>query len=116
MTLREKIKGIDDSKKKILVIPEWDNEEIEVRSLSGAQRGQMFEVCVDDKGNFKRSGTFLYMVIHCSYDPKSGKLIFQEKDEEWLKDKNASALEKIAMCAMQMSGLSPEAVEEAKKK
>ena len=88
MSLREKIKNIDDSKKKIVKIPEWDNEEVEVRSLSGHQRGEMFETCVDEKGNFKRGGSFLYMVIACSYDPKTGNQIFQKKDEEWLKEKS----------------------------
>ena len=105
MDLKEKIKAADDIKKKIVKMPEWDNIEIEVRSMSGYHRAMMFDTCINEKGNFSRAKSHPFFVFACSFDPQTGTRIFDETDLDWIGEKNAGALEKIVLPAMKLSGL-----------
>lgn len=114
MKIIDKIKAADDIKKEKIFVSEWDVE-IELKGMTGSQRARMFDVCLDDKGNFDRGKSFPFTVIACSSDPQTGEKIFNENDIDWLLEKSASSLEKIALPAMKLSGLTPDEEQEIEK-
>jgi len=55
------------------------------------------------------------MVILCSFDPESGEQIFSQDDRDLLLSKSAGPLELIALAAMRISGMTPDAIDVAGK-
>ena len=112
MSLKDKIKAASDIKKELVKVPEWDAE-IEVRTMTGVQRALMMNQSIDSDGKILYEKMYPDMVIACSYDPETGKLLFDESDKGWLMEKSCSAIELIATKAMRLSGLT--GIEDAEK-
>lgn len=114
MSIRDQIFAAEDIRKEIVAIPEW-GVEIEVRSLNGADRARILETGVDSFGNVSLQRVYPEMVIATAYDPETGERIFEESDKDNLMAKNALAIDRLAVVATQLSGLSEDAVDEAGK-
>lgn len=112
MSLRDKILACDDIQRELVEVPEW-GVIIEVRGMSGQDRAGMMDIQQD--GSLKASAVYVDAVIKASYDPDSGERLFGESDRDALLTKSAGALDRIAEVAMRLSGLSQEAVDEAKR-
>lgn len=112
--LRDKILGAQDITSETVTVPEWDVT-VEVRGLTGTQRARLLKNGFEANGavNFER--LYPELVIASTFDPESGERIFSEADRDALNDKSGAALERIAQAAMRVSGLNPDANEQAAK-
>jgi hypothetical protein len=112
MNLREKILNMSDVKKELVEIEEWECK-VEVRSLSGKERAKISSSAVDGNGKVDMENMYPTILIASCFDPETGEKLFTEGDRDILNTKNASALEKIAVVAMRLSGLSQSAEKQA---
>ena len=115
MNLHGKIKAADDLKKELVEVPEWDCA-VEVRTMTGAARAQLFgDDVMDAEGNVIRDKAYIKVLIGSCFDPKTGKLIFTDADAEWLGGKSSLATERLAQVATRLSGIGAGALGEAEK-
>ena len=102
--IKEKIKGMQDTAKELLKIPEW-GVSVEVRSMTGRDRARMFDLFLDDKGQLKKADSYPFIVVASTYDPETGERLFGEDDMAWIMEKNANALDRIITVSFKLSGL-----------
>lgn len=109
--LRERILAATDLPRQNLSIPEWDCQ-VMVTCLTGAQRDRI-EALVRNNG---ADTTHLRarVVAMCTRGPDNA-LLFCEDDLAALESLAASALDRIFEAAQRLSGITPEALDEAKK-
>lgn len=111
MSLRDRILSADDIGRETLVVPEW-GVDLEVRTLSAVQRSRMLKTCTTPDGGVDLERLYPMLVVATVFDPDTGEQVFTEDDLHTLQEKSASAIEAVAQKAMQMSGMTPKAVDE----
>jgi len=111
-SLRERILSAQDIQSERVHVPEWDVE-VEVRSMTGAQRARVLQGATVD-GEIDLERLYPILLIETTYDPESGERIFNPADRDALNSKNSGALERIAKVAMRLSGIEPGAEDAAK--
>ena len=114
MSLRDQILSSDDVQKEIIEVPQW-GVSVAVHGMSGAARTAMIQNAADNDGVMNFSKMMPDIVIMCTFDPETGEQVFTEDDREALMLKSGAALDFIVNTAMRISGLSPEAADEAGK-
>jgi len=112
--LYDKIKNVDDIKKEVVHVSQWDCD-VEVRTMSGLERAMLLGRCMDKDNNVIQDKFQSGVLIACLYDPETGEKLFSEADADWLIKKSSGAIEKLAGAAMRVSGLTREAMETAEK-
>ena len=113
--LRERILNTHDVESELLPIPEW-NETVEVRGLDGDGRATLYQQALNQETKtLDFAKAFPILALACTFDPDSGERVFQDEDLPQLKRKNGKALERIVQKAMELSGLTEGAVDEAGK-
>ena len=114
MSLRDQILSADDITSELVEVPAW-GVTIEVRSMDGRSRTRLIKSAADAEGNVDVERLYPEVVILCSHDPVTGERIFDENDREALLAKSAGALEIVAQAALRVSGMTPDALDEAGK-
>lgn len=114
MSIREKIKNAHDIKKEVMKIDVWDCD-IEVRTMMASDRADILNSVMTDDGKIDHKKFHAMMIVSACYEPGTDDLIFNPEDIEWLMQKSAGPIEKLAGKAMELSGLSKEAIGEAEK-
>jgi len=114
MEIRERIRQADDLQKEKCVVSEWDNVEIEIRGMSGKQRSDLIAVAIDEDGNVRMDRVYPDLLLATVFDFK-GEKVFKPEDREWLTDKAGKVLERLALIACKLSGISGEAEKEIAK-
>ena len=113
-SIRDRIAATNAYKSERVRVPEWDDVELEIRSISVKQRATLLEYA--DTGD----GTpdmlrFAPMLLVCSvYDPESGEAAFTEDDVALLCEAPAGVVDRLTTLAMSVSGLGQDAVEAGK--
>ncbi len=110
MSLRDRILAANDIATRTLHVPEWDVD-LEIRTLSALERTRMIKACTDLAGNVDLEKMYPLLIIASAHDPESGAKVFDHSDMTLLGDKSASAVEKVAKVAMEMSGMNAEAID-----
>ena len=111
-SLREKILAAKDIRSERVHVPEW-GVEVEVRSMTGAQRARVLQgATVDGEVDLER--LYPILLIETVYDPETGEPVFDAADRDALNAKNSGALERIAKVAMRLSGIDAGAEDAAK--
>ena len=114
MSLRDRILAADDIGKEMITVPHW-GVDLELRTMTAAERSKMLASSVDDNGNMDREELYPRILIATVFDPKSGEAVFDGNDVAALANKSASAVEFVAQKSMALSGLAGDAVDEAGK-
>ncbi len=114
MSIREQIINADDIEHEIIEIPVW-GVSIEVRSMTGRARTRLIKTATDNDGQLDMETLYPDMVILCAFDPETGEQIFTQDDRDLLLSKSAGPLETIALAAMRISGMTPDAIDVAGK-
>ena len=114
MNLRDKILNASDIQEEIIEVKEWDVKVL-IKGMTGTERASMLKKSTDKDGNTDLHSIFPHLVITCAHDPETSKKIFTNADKDMLNNKSASAVEKIAKKALELSGLGEEAQDKAKK-
>ena len=112
-TLRERILSASDIQEEIVDVPEW-GVQVLVRGMTGAQRAAYLEAAAPG-GRANIANAYALLVITCALDPATRQPIFEMADRDALMAKSGRALERIAMAAMRLSGLTQAALAEAEK-
>jgi hypothetical protein len=113
MKLRDKILNAKDIREETLYVQEWDVELL-IKGMTGKERANFMKKSMKgDKLDFE--AMYPALVIACAFDPEDGQKAFQEADKDAINTKSASAVEKVAKKAMELSGLGEEEQAKAKK-
>jgi hypothetical protein len=114
VSLRDRIFAADDIGKEEIHVPQWDVN-LELRTMTAAERSKMLGSAADDDGNMNFDELYPRILIATVFDPESGEPVFSAEDVASLQNKSAAAVEFVAQKSMALSGLSSEAVDEAGK-
>jgi len=114
MLLRDKILQVKDIQEETVDLTDIWGVKLLVRGLTGRQRAKLLQNAVSTKGDVDLERIYPELVIYSVYDPDTGEQVFKLADRDALADKSGAALERITQVAMRLSGLTPEAVKEAK--
>jgi hypothetical protein len=104
-TLRDQILGTEDISIELMVIPEWGDAKIEIRSMTAGERSQMMQSVATPDGQVDFTAMYPAILIKSVYDPDTGQHIFNDSDAALVNSKNGGVVERIAIKAMKMSGM-----------
>ena len=115
-SIRDRIKNAEDGSSTTITVPEWDNVELCVVSMSAGQRAQIFDAMQSNDGNMPLELFWSVSLIACVLDPDTGERVFSNDDAEWLlADKSADVIQRISEVCLQVSGMTGEAIDTAGK-
>lgn len=109
--LRGKILAKTELPARALAVPEWECQVL-VTGLTGAQRDRIEALCRANGADTTHLRS--RVVAMCARGPDH-ELLFSEDDLAGLECLAASALDRIFECAQQLSGITPDALDGAKK-
>jgi hypothetical protein len=108
---REAILGMDDIKTVPVTVPEWGNEVVLVRGMTGAERDN-FEASNQDKaGGQKLANLRARYLVRCIVN-ENGTRVFADQDAAALGKKSSAAINRLWDAAAELNGTSEEAQEE----
>lgn len=114
MSLRDSI--LAQKPKSQSVTPSFlDGQTVEVRVMSVKERRDMLAAANDDEGNHDAAAFEAAAVIACTYDPETGRRVFEETDKEALTELPSNVLDELAEPALRLNGLLVAGVEAALK-
>ena len=114
MLTKEAIMAAVDIAVETVHVPEWGGD-VKVRGLTGAQRDQYEQMLL---GQREKSGAFYNIratLCVLAIVDDNGNQLFDVAEIDALGKKSAAALDRIADVIRRISGLAPEAVEDAEK-
>ena len=115
MTTRERILAAKDRREERLTVPEWDGIEILLMGMTAAQRAEQIQDLTASGGKPNIRNLYPDAIIACAHDPETREPIFDQADRDELLVKGAAVIERIALRALELSGMAPGAIEAAKK-
>ncbi len=92
-------------------VPEWGGT-VYVRAMSGAQRDE-FDCVVASKtvdGKVTDPSGFKSLLVFMTACNNTGELMFCKDDEDALDGTSGAALERVALAAMEVNGMTPSSV------
>ena len=111
MSIRDLILAKQDIPSEVVDVPEW-GVKVEVRGMTGAERTRIMDKASDNNGSVNLQFIYPEIVIATSFDPETGEQIFVPADRDVLLSKSASAIDRIALVGMRLSGFTKEAADE----
>lgn len=114
MSLRDQILAVKDIASETVEIPEWTLT-VEVRGMTAAERTRIMNLAMKDGGDLDLQMVYPEIVIATTFDPESGVQVFDPSDRDALLGKAATAVDRIALVGMRLSGFTKEAADEAGK-
>lgn len=114
MSIRDQIIAADDIELELVEIPEW-GVTILVKSMTGAERGQMLKAVTTKDGQVDISKAISDVLIFTAHDPETEERIFTLADRDLLNEKSGAAIQKAAEVGMRLSGLMPTSIDESGK-
>lgn len=110
MSLRDRILAANDIATRTIHVAQW-GVDLEIRTLSALERTRMIKACTDNEGNVDLEKMYPLLVIASAHDPETGAKVFDQNDMGVVADKSASAIEVVAKIAMEMSGMTGDAID-----
>jgi hypothetical protein len=117
MSLRDQILAADDIVTEIVKVPEW-GVDVEVRSMTGAERTRILDLAMADDGEMNLQTVYPEVVIASAFEPPaegaargSGAQIFTPEDREALQQKNAVAVDRLAQVGLRLGGFTQESAD-----
>ena len=115
-SIRDRIKNADDNSSKTITVPEWDDVELAIVSMSAGQRAQIFDAMQANDGNMPLELFWRVSLISCVLDPTTGERVFDNDDAEWLlAEKSAAVIQRISEVCLEVSGMTDNATDTAGK-
>jgi len=111
VSIRDLILAKQDIPSEMVDVPEW-GVKVEVRGMTGAERTRIMDKASDNNGGVNLQFIYPEIVIATAFDPETGEQIFVPADRDVLLSKSASAIDRIALVGMRLSGFTKEAAEE----
>jgi len=114
VSLRDQILAVKDIATESVEVPEWKLT-VEVRGMTAAERTRIMNLAMKDGGDLDLQMVYPEIVIATSFDPETGMQVFEPSDRDALLGKAATAVDRIALAGMRLSGFTKEAADEAGK-
>lgn len=114
MSLRDQILAVKDIATESVKVPEWGLT-VEVRGMTAAERTRIMNLAMKDGGDLDLQMVYPEIVIATAFDPETGMQVFDPSDRDALLGKAATAVDRIALAGMRLSGFTKEAADEAGK-
>ena len=111
MSIRDQILAVQDIPTQLVEVPEW-GVKIEVRGMTGAERTRIMDKATANQGDMNLQMIYPEIVIATSFDPLTGEQVFVPEDRDILLSKSATALDRVAMVGMRLSGFTKESADE----
>ena len=111
MSIRDQILAVQDIPTQVVEVPEW-GVKIEVRGMTGAERTRIMDKATAAAGDMNLQMIYPEIVIATSFDPLTGEQVFVPEDRDILLSKSATALDRVAMVGMRLSGFTKESADE----
>lgn len=111
MSIRDLILAKQDIPSEVVDVPEW-GVKVEVRGMTGAERTRIMDSATGNAGEVNLQFIYPEIVIATSFDPETGEQIFVPADRDILLSKSATAIDKVALVGMRLSGFTKESSEE----
>ncbi len=111
MSIRDLVLAVQDIPVELVTVPEW-NVKIEVRGMTGAERTRIMDMATASQGDMNLQFVYPEIVIATSFDPETGEQIFVPADRDILLSKSATALDRVAMVGMRLSGFTKESADD----
>jgi len=112
MGLKDTIFAAEDLDHEVVDVPEW-GVKLEVRSMTAGQRARAMAGWTQDNGNIDIERFYPAILAASCFDPETGERVFDSNDVEKLNEKSAKVIDRLTNIAVRVSGMSPEAVDEA---
>lgn len=107
---RDEILAMDDIKTVPVTVPEWNNEVVLIRGLTGAQRDE-FEATNRRNGDQNLNNIRARFLVRCIVT-ENGTRIFADQDAAALGKKSSAAIDRLWDVATDLNGSSEKATEE----
>lgn len=114
MSLRDQILNAQDIPTQTVEVPEW-NVNVEVKGMTGAERTRIMDLAMDAGGELNLQTVYPEIVISTCFDPETGEKVFSPEDRVALLSKSATALDRLALVGMRLSGFTQESADAAGK-
>lgn len=111
MSLRDRILQSSDITSNLVTVEQW-GVEVDVRTMTARERSRLVSSCTKADGTVDMEKMYPLLLIAAVYDPETGDKVFSNEDMDSLQDKSASAVEFLAQKVMEVSGMTPKAVDE----
>ena len=112
--LRSLILQTADLEEKVVDVPEWKIRVL-VRALTGKERTTLVKDCMQRDGTMDVAKLYPSLVVMSARHPFTHRPIFKATDRDMLLNKSGSVLDRLALVAAQLSGLSQNAAVDAAK-
>ena len=110
-SIRDRIAAVQDSSAERITIPEWDNVELEVRSITVKQHADLLASMSADGDSVDMAVMIPRLIIVSVYDPENGERVFTDDDADLLAGLSAGVVERLGFAAIRVSGIGNSAVE-----
>lgn len=108
---RDDILGLDDIKTVAVTVPEWNNEVVLIKGMTGAERDAFEAANRDANGQQKLNNVRARFLVRVIVN-ENGTRIFSDQDAAALGKKSSDALTRLWEAANDANGTSEEALEE----
>lgn len=105
----DEILAAQDLEERIVEVPEWGGA-VKIRGLTKAAQQQVRRQATGPDGQVDADRLEILMLAACVIEPQ-----FTEEQVERLKQKSATAVDRVLQAVLDLAGLSPEAVKQAQK-
>lgn len=110
MSLRDRILQAKDIQSNKLTVEQW-GVELDIRTMTAIERSRLVATCTKPDGTVDMEKMYPLLLIAAVYDPETGEKVFSNEDVESLQEKSAAAVEFVAQKVMEVSGMTPKAVD-----
>lgn len=110
MSLRDRILSSQDIKSNIVHVEAWEVD-IDIRTITAVERSRLVASCTKEDGNIDMEKMYPMLIVSAVFDPETGEKVFSAEDMELIQNKSASAVEFVAQKVMELSGMTPKAVD-----
>lgn len=114
MLTKEAIMAAVDIAIETVHVPEWGGD-VKVRSFSGTQKDQYEQILFNQKDKGEKFYRIRSVICALAIITDEGNQLFDITEIDALGEKSAVALDRVADVARRLSGMGPEAVEDAEK-
>lgn len=111
MSIRSKTAEASDIISETVEVPEW-GVTLEVRTIAANVRAKFVSQMYDEKGQLDFDKLYPSLLIASCFDPENGEPAYLPEDETMLGTKSGAVVERIALVAMKLAGLTKEAESE----
>lgn len=112
MSLRDQIAAAQDLDAETVDVPEW-GVTLMLRTPTLAERAAMVRRFVNEDGSSRTSDLsemYPALLIATCVDPETGAPLFTEADADLIRSKSGTVVDRIALIALRIAGMSGDAV------